>query len=111
MEAAVADLGAELIVLRDRPIEVVAAPGDKIFGEDTGGFSAARVQALIETDPAGFDFYVEVMLDDVVAMRGAIAARDAPMLWEVAGALDAKCNACHQRFWYPEWEEDVQTPP
>jgi cytochrome c556 len=110
MAAAVASLQEETVALRSRPIQVVAAPGDKIFGEETSGLSAADVQAMIEADRADFDFYTDVFLADVVRMRDAIAARDAPTLWQVADEIDHKCEACHEQFWYPNWEETAQPP-
>jgi hypothetical protein len=111
IEAALASVRAETIALRDRPIRVVAAPGDTIFGEDTGGLSAADVQALIEADRVGFNAYLDAMLADFQRMDGALAARDGATLWELAGALDVTCNACHSRFWYPEWDEETPRPP
>lgn len=111
MEAAVERLREEAIALRDRPIQVVAAPQDKIFGEETSGLTAADVQAMIDANRADFDYYVDVMLGDFDRMGAAIAARDAAEVWEISAVLDVKCNACHERFWYPDWLEDATPPP
>jgi hypothetical protein len=111
MAEAVAVLEDETTALLRRPIRVVAAPGDKIFGEETSGLSAADVQAMIDAGRADFDFLTGVFLADVVRMREAIAARDPDALWAVADRIDLKCEACHEQFWYPSWEETAQPPP
>ncbi len=110
IEAALADLQAETARLRG-PIQVVAEPGDTIFGEETSGLSAADVQAMIDADRAAFDYYVDLMLADFAEMEALIAARDAAGLWAIADVLDVKCNACHERFWYPDWQESDQPAP
>ncbi len=108
---ALALLREETRVLRERPIQVVADASEKIFGEETSGLSAADVQAMIEADRESFDYYVDLMLADFDRMSDAIASRDPAALWNVAGVLDVKCNACHERFWYPNWQEDALPPP
>jgi hypothetical protein len=111
MDDAVSALLEETVALLERPIQVVAEPGREIFGEETSGLTAADVQAMIEADRASFDAYTQAFLDDVVRMRDSIAARDAATLWGIADKLDLKCEACHSRFWYPNWQEDALPPP
>lgn len=111
MAQAIADLEVETVALLERPIRVVASPGDKIFGEDASGLSAADVQAMIDERRADFDFLTGAFLADVVRMREAVTARDAAALWAVADGVDLKCEACHEQFWYPNWQEDEQPPP
>jgi hypothetical protein len=110
MDAAAASLIAETDALRERPILVVAEPGRKIFGEETSGLTAADVHAMIEADRTTFDYYLDIMRADFVRMRDAIGTRDAATLWAVSWGVDAKCNACHEVFWYPDWEEEAQPP-
>lgn len=111
MAAAVERLREEASAIRTRPIQVVAHPDDKIFGEDTSGLTAADVQGLIDSDRDAFDYFVDLMRDDFDQMDAAIAARDAEALWAISAVLDVKCNACHERFWYPDWREDDVPPP
>lgn len=111
VETALGVLREQTATMRGRPIRVVAAPGDAIFGEDGGGLSAADVQAMIDADRAGFDYFVGLMVEDIAQMERLAAARDARALWAVGDVLDVKCNACHERFWYPNWDEDAIPPP
>jgi cytochrome c556 len=107
MRAAVAALREEAAVLRDRPIHVVAQSTDKIFGEDRkGGLTAEQVQAGIDANRAAFNAHAAALLADFDRMAAAVDARNGAAMWELAQGLDHKCGACHDQFWYPDWQED-----
>lgn len=111
MATAVERLRAEASALRSRPIQVVANPGDKIFGEETRGLTAAEVQVMIDANRAEFNVFVDALRSDYDRMDAAIAARDAQAAWAASQSIDGKCDACHERFWYPDWQEGAVPPP
>ena len=80
-----------------------AAPGEKILNEgQSGASSAAQVQQYIDQDRAGFSAESGRLRDVADAMFKASAARDAGKLLNAAGELDAICEACHVKYWYPQ---------
>jgi len=105
--AKVAEAGRRLkehseLLARARPL-IVAEPGERLQDEGGpgGGAGAGQVQAYIDRDPEGFAEHAMAL----AALGGqaveAAEARDARILSGVADSLDAACESCHQRFWYP----------
>jgi hypothetical protein len=82
---------------------VIAAPGQKISGEENpGAFNAQDVEHAIAANPqafSGFAQALEMSMDEIV---NAARTRDAAKLFEVSGSLDQICEQCHLQFWYPE---------
>jgi redox-regulated HSP33 family molecular chaperone len=72
----------------------VAQQGSKIEGEGTpDSLSPAQIQTLIEGDRSAFA---------TLAVLKAIDAKDAQALLDTGGVIDAACEGCHKKFWYPE---------
>jgi hypothetical protein len=89
-----------LLVMEGRK---VVNDGGKIEGEgNEGSLSAAQVQALIDGDRASFVTYAHGLHDSAVSALNAIDKKDANALLEVGGVIDAACEACHKKFWYPD---------
>jgi cytochrome c556 len=106
MATAAAALRDEAVALRDRPIRVVAAPGEAILNEELeGAATAADVQTHIDEDPDGFGAHAEELRLDAEAWLAAIEARDGAAMWRTALTLDPTCVACHEAFWVAEEEE------
>ncbi len=103
LESAAAGLRDAGLALRAGPVQVVAAPGEAIEGEDApGALGAAEVQARIDQDPAGFRAQAGALLTRLETLAAASNAHDAAAMWEVALDLDAACSGCHMQYWYPE---------
>lgn len=80
-----------------------AAPGVKIDGEgNPEGTTAAQVQGFIDADRAAFAEDARVLAASADTLVAAARAKDAAKVSDVAGTLDQVCEACHQRFWYPQ---------
>lgn len=81
----------------------VVDPGEKIQSEGTpGGATGAQVQQLIDKDPAEFARQAKLLLASADALQAASSAKDANKLLGAAGELDAICEGCHVKFWYPQ---------
>jgi hypothetical protein len=103
METAAVRLRDEALAMRDRDIQVVAAPGETIDGEDNpGALSAADVQARIDANPDGFKTHAEVLLAEAERLVTASQERDGATLWDVSLNMDPVCTDCHQQYWYPD---------
>lgn len=80
-----------------------AAPGVKIDGEgNPEGSTAAQVQGFIDADRATFAEDAKALAASAEALVTAARAKDAARASDVAGTLDQVCEACHQKFWYPQ---------
>lgn len=89
-------------LIKAKTIEV-APPGQKILNEGQDGAStAAQVQKLIDGDRKGFAKEAESLRAVSDALYVASTAKDTKTLLESAGELDAICEACHVKFWYPQ---------
>jgi hypothetical protein len=110
---------AEWLELRHRAITLIEATnllamqgrrvvheGGKLEGEGTAGsLTALQVQALVDGDHGSFVTFAHGLHASAVTALKAIDAKDAIALLEVGGVIDAACEACHKKYWYPE------TPP
>lgn len=103
IEAAATRLRDTAMALRDGDVQVVAAPGETIDGEDNpGALGAADVQARIDANPDDFKTHAGVLLAETERMVTASQTRDTATLWDVGLNLDQTCTECHEQFWYPE---------
>jgi hypothetical protein len=90
--------GANLLAVSRR----VAVPGGTTEDSATPGIERSEnIQKAIEIDRRSF-VRAAVQLRDagIVALR-AIDRRDQQRLIEAGGDLDAACEACHLKYWYP----------
>ncbi|SDE78922.1 Cytochrome C' [Massilia sp. PDC64] len=62
---------------------------------------AAQVRAAIDADPAAFTAHAQALHAAAREAVNAIDARDARRLLDAGERVDAACEACHTRYWYP----------
>ena len=80
----------------------VAEEGKKLEDEGKPGIlTAAQIQKLIDDDHASFVSYAHGLHEAGVQALRAIDAKDANALLEAGGVIDAACEACHVKYWYP----------
>jgi len=87
-----------LVLMEGRP---VAYPGETSADPATE-LEPEQIQALIDGDRAAWTEHVHELQDSVGAALAAIDAKDAAALMEAGSALDAVCESCHLKYWYPE---------
>ena len=71
-----------------------------------GVASREQIQAMIDADPDGFRASAAQMHEIASALLEAARARDTHATSELALELDAPCQSCHQRYWFPQAEPD-----
>lgn len=76
-----------------------AAPAGTAAG--LGELAPSEIDALIEKERAAWVAYAHTL--HAVAMQTAAAAEahDADQIFDLGGAIDTACEACHLQFWYP----------
>lgn len=79
---------------------LAAQPGNTIVGE--GEVQMNQIQAQINADPAGFRAMGGAMADHAERLAAAARARDAAATADLISGMDAVCEGCHARYWYPE---------
>lgn len=85
-----------LLVARGRqilPDGEASAPG--------GTLDAAQMRKLIDAEQADWHAHAAAMQATSTKALRAIRAKDLKALDAVGGEIDAVCESCHQRFWYP----------
>jgi hypothetical protein len=81
----------------------VAAPDKKIADQEIpGALNAAQVQQLIDNDHASFVAFAHALHDVAAQMLKAIDEQSPQGMLDAGDALDSVCEACHQKYWYPE---------
>ncbi len=84
------------------PGRVVAYPGQTLESPPgEGDYTPEQSLAAIRKEPAVFTAFVSVLQQSSLSALRAIEARDADKLLEAGGDIDAACEECHRRFWYP----------
>jgi hypothetical protein len=84
------------------PRRQVAERGKKTDDSDIPGIeSPEHMQRAIDTNPAAFRKAALALRTAGVKVLTAIDARNPEALTEAGGDLDAACEACHLRYWYP----------
>ena len=79
----------------------VAKPGVK--SENPGiELEPEDIQARIAQDRATWNQMVRGLYDASMVMLQAVDARNADMLFDNGGNLDAACETCHRHYWYPD---------
>jgi hypothetical protein len=77
---------------RIAPAGIALAPGE---------LDPAILQRKLEANPAQFAAYAQVLRGLALQTIDAVDAKDAQKLFELGGAIDTACEACHLVFWYP----------
>jgi len=84
---------------------LVAAAGVKIDGVgEPGASSAADVQGFVDADPANLKEMAQALAVHAADLQKAAEAQDAERAGPLVAQLDAVCESCHVRFWYPQYE-------
>jgi hypothetical protein len=84
-----------LIVMPGRriaPAGIALAPGE---------LDPVVLQHKLEANTAQFAAYAQVLRGLALQAVDAVDAKDAQKLFELGGAIDSACEACHLVFWYP----------
>ena len=91
--------GSNLLMM---PGRVLAHPGQALESPPgEGDLTPEQSLAAIRKEPAVFTAFARVLQRSSVSALRAIEARDADKLLEAGGDIDAACEQCHRRFWYP----------
>ena len=84
---------------------LIVMPGRRIAPANLalppGELDPAVLQGKLETDNAQFVAFAQVLRGLAVQAVNAIDAKDPQKLFELGGAIDSACEACHLVFWYP----------
>jgi len=84
------------------PHRQVVERGRKTDDADIPGLETPEhMQRAIDTDPAAFRTAVLALRTAARKALAAIDARNPEALTEAGGDLDAACEACHLKYWYP----------
>jgi hypothetical protein len=84
------------------PRRHVAETGTKTADADIAGIECPQhMQRAIDTNPAAFRKAVLALRTAGAKALTAIDTRNPEALSEAGGDLDAACEACHFRYWYP----------
>ena len=88
--------------LLSMPGRRVAEEGQKLQDEGQPGIlTSADMQKLIDADHQSFVLLAHGLHDAGMLALKAIDAKDANALLESGGVIDAACEACHLKYWYP----------
>jgi cytochrome c556 len=80
----------------------VAHGGGKLEDAHVEGINDAKqVRAAIDADPAAFALHAQALHAAARAAVDAIDAHDAKRLLSAGERVDAACESCHSRYWYP----------
>lgn len=69
--------------------------------EAQGALDSTQIEQRIDADRPTFNGFAVALRTSGLQALEAIDARDARALLRVGGSLDAVCEACHLKFWYP----------
>ena len=93
---------AEAANLLAQPGRVVAHPGKTLEDSHVKGIlAAADIEQRIQADPAAFVAHAVALQVSARALLGAVDQRDIAAYLVAGSKLDHACEACHQRYWYP----------
>lgn len=79
---------------------IAAAPDNAEVGE--GEVTMAAVQQHIDSDPRLFGQMSAALATHADKLAAAATAKDAATAGDLIAEMDAVCESCHARFWYPE---------
>lgn len=66
-----------------------------------GNLTSAEIQELIDDDPASFVAFAHALNAATLQALKAIDEKDVDAFFDAGGAIDMACEACHQKYWYP----------
>jgi hypothetical protein len=79
----------------------VSAGGPLDDGAPPGARTAAQIQRDIAADHAGFIMAAQRLEGSAHRTLAAIEARNVPALLTATAELDAVCDVCHEKYWFP----------
>jgi len=82
--------------------QVIRAAHPDNTGVAEGEITMAKVQQLIDADPAGFRQLAAEQAVHAEQLAAAAAARDAVKAGPLVAEMDGVCEGCHTRYWYAE---------
>lgn len=88
----------------------VSSGGDLDDGAPPGARTTDQIQQDIADDPKGFIKAAQGLEASARQTLAAIDARDVPALLTATAQLDAVCDVCHERYWFPH-SQPAQFPP
>jgi cytochrome c556 len=91
--------GAYLLKVR-RPL---APAGDvnNSTGLDAVELSPDAITAKIEKDPVEWNARIEALRNVGLEVMDIVRRKDVQELWDASENLEAACESCHRRYWYP----------
>jgi len=94
---------SEAMNLIQMPARKVAKPGDQPKDPKVE-LTPEQIEVLINQDRASWAKLARATQDATMAALKAIDARDADALSNAGGGIDASCETCHKKYWYPNEE-------
>jgi cytochrome c556 len=82
--------------------QVIRAAHPSNTGVAEGEVSMAKVQQLIDSDPAGFRRLAADQAAHAGLLATAAAGGDAATAGPLVAEMDGVCESCHARYWYAE---------
>jgi hypothetical protein len=79
----------------------VAKPGEKAENPDVE-LSPDQIEAEIGKDRQAFVNLAHGLYDAAQLSLRAVETRNVPALLDSGGTIDAACESCHLKYWYPE---------
>ena len=86
-----------LLVVGGRRLSAAPFPA-----EATGALDSVQIEQRIAANRQAFDQFALALRSTARDMLHDIDTKDPTALVKDGGALDAICEACHLRFWYPD---------
>jgi hypothetical protein len=90
-------MAAHLLVTPDRP---VAEPGDQSKNPSIE-LSPSQIETLINSDKPAWRMLVDGLQTSATLVINAIDKKNLEQLRSANDALNASCEKCHQKYWYP----------
>jgi hypothetical protein len=82
------------------PGRKVAKTGEKADNPDVE-LGPEQIQELIDKDRATFLGYATKFQKTAIEQLQFVDARNVEGMLKAGGELDARCEACHRKYWYP----------
>ena len=93
---------AEAVNLLKIPGRVVATAEEEKEPVQEGALTPKEIAVRIEADRAEWNSLLDGLLKAALRAREVAAKHDVEGLYDVGGVLDAACETCHIKLWYPD---------
>jgi len=78
----------------------VAKPGEKADNPKVES-PPEEIEAMINKDRASWNKRVQALFDSTLETLKTIDDKDAEGLFNISNKIDAACESCHKKYWYP----------